>query len=164
MPHLLAASFKLLVSWSCGKARDAHPAVHAATPISCKKLRRSIGPTATISLRDNQPRLVPMKILLAFALCVVSTGFCAEKSSWDPKAAAAYLDQRAAWWITWKPAARDHDTFCISCHTSLTYALGRPALRSALARSAPSTSEQQILDNVRKRVRMWAEVEPFYND
>ena len=105
-----------------------------------------------------------MKTLVALALCAVSTGFCAEKSSWDPKAAAAYLDQRAAWWITWKPAARDHETFCISCHTSLTYALGRPALRSALAETAPSNSEQQILDNVRKRVRMWADVEPFYSD
>src|SRR5580692_12541184 len=50
-------------------------------------------------------------------------------NSWDPKAAAAYLDQRAAWWMGWQGASRDHQTFCISCHTALPYALSRPALR-----------------------------------
>jgi squalene-hopene/tetraprenyl-beta-curcumene cyclase len=83
---------------------------------------------------------------------------------WSPKGAAAYLDQRADWWIGWKSAQRDHDTFCISCHTALPYALGRPALRSALAEQAPSTGERQLLANVTKRVRMWSEVEPFYKD
>src|SRR2546430_17735012 len=38
-------------------------------------------------------------------------------SSWDQKAAAAYLDQRQSWWMEWPKAARDHDTFCVSCHT-----------------------------------------------
>jgi squalene-hopene/tetraprenyl-beta-curcumene cyclase len=105
-----------------------------------------------------------MKTLLAIVLCFAPAGLCAEKPSWDAKAAAAYLDQRAAWWAAWKPAARDHGTFCISCHTTLPYALGRPALRSALHETAPSTGEQQVIDNVRKRVRLWAEVEPFYSD
>ena len=27
--------------------------------------------------------------------------------SWNPKAAAAYLDGRIAWWMTWPSAARD---------------------------------------------------------
>ena len=36
---------------------------------------------------------------------------------WNSKSAAAYLDQRLSWWITWKNAERDHGTFCISCHT-----------------------------------------------
>ena len=27
---------------------------------------------------------------------------------WNPKAAAGYLDQRAAWWMGWPSAARDH--------------------------------------------------------
>jgi squalene-hopene/tetraprenyl-beta-curcumene cyclase len=87
-----------------------------------------------------------------------------EAGSWSPKNAAAYLDQRADWWIGWKSSARDHGTFCISCHTALPYALGRPSLRGALSEKAPSSGERQLLDNVTKRVRLWSEVEPFYAD
>ncbi|HEX4595727.1 MAG TPA: hypothetical protein VH157_15685, partial [Bryobacteraceae bacterium] len=72
--------------------------------------------------------------------------------------------QRSSWWITWPQSARDHDTFCISCHTALPYALGRPALRAALGEQGPSANERQLLDNVKKRVRLWSEVLPFYND
>jgi squalene-hopene/tetraprenyl-beta-curcumene cyclase len=50
-------------------------------------------------------------------------------SSWSPKAAAAYLDRRADWWMGWQGAARDHGTFCVSCHTALPYALpGLPSV------------------------------------
>lgn len=52
-------------------------------------------------------------------------------SSWDQKAAAAYLDQRQSWWMEWPRAARDHETFCVSCHTAVPYALSRPGLRKA---------------------------------
>jgi hypothetical protein len=76
-------------------------------------------------------------------------------SSWDQKAAAAYLDQRAAWWMEWPKAARDHETFCVSCHTAVPYALSRPALRKSLAETAPSANERKLLDNVTKRVRFW---------
>jgi squalene-hopene/tetraprenyl-beta-curcumene cyclase len=107
-----------------------------------------------------------MRTIVAFAflsVTVIAAG-SDEAGSWSPKGAAAYLDQRADWWITWKQAQRDHETFCISCHTALPYALGRPSLRSALTEKAPSTGEQQLLTNVTKRVRMWSEVAPFYND
>lgn len=85
-------------------------------------------------------------------------------SSWDQKAAAAYLDQRASWWMEWPRAARDHETFCVSCHTAVPYALSRPALREAVGESAPSANERRLLDNVTKRVRLWKEVAPFYSD
>src|SRR5882724_10054966 len=55
-----------------------------------------------------------------------------DASSWDQKAAAAYLDQRAEWWMSWPRAARDHETFCVSCHTAVPYAMSRPTLRKAL--------------------------------
>jgi squalene-hopene/tetraprenyl-beta-curcumene cyclase len=84
--------------------------------------------------------------------------------SWDPKAAAAYLDQRAAWWITWPAAARDDGTFCVSCHTAVPYALARPALRAALGQDAPNSAEQKLLSSVTKRVRRWKEVKTFYDD
>jgi len=84
--------------------------------------------------------------------------------SWDQIAAAAYLDQREAWWTDWPKAARDHETFCVSCHTAVPYALSRPALRNALAEDAPSVNERKLLDSVTKRVRLWKEVAPFYTD
>ena len=85
-------------------------------------------------------------------------------NSWDPKAAAVYLDRRQSWWMEWPRAQRDHETFCVSCHTAVPYALSRSALRTALAEQAPSPNEQRLLDNVTKRVRLWKEVEPFYKD
>ena len=85
-------------------------------------------------------------------------------NSWDQKAAAAYLDRRQQWWMAWPRAQRDHDTFCVSCHTAVPYALSRSALRSALAEQTPSANERRLLDNVTKRVRLWKEVAPFYSD
>ena len=86
------------------------------------------------------------------------------RNSWDAKAAAAYLDRRMAWWMEWPRAQRDHETFCVSCHTAVPYALSRSALRTALAEQAPSPNEQRLVDSVTKRVRLWKEVEPFYKD
>lgn len=87
-----------------------------------------------------------------------------DASPWSQKAAAAYLDQRSAWWMQWPTAARDHGTFCVSCHTAVPYALARPALRQALGETGPTQSEIKLVDNVVKRVRLWKEVEPFYPD
>jgi squalene-hopene/tetraprenyl-beta-curcumene cyclase len=85
-------------------------------------------------------------------------------NSWDPKAAVAYLDRRQAWWMEWPKSQRDHETFCVSCHTAVPYALSRSALRTVLNEQTPSPTEQRLLNNVTKRVRLWKEVEPFYKD
>jgi squalene-hopene/tetraprenyl-beta-curcumene cyclase len=105
------------------------------------------------------------------AACCAASLFAADTPSttvdsahWNAKAAAGYLDGRLVWWMGWPTAARDHQTFCISCHTALPYALARPALRTALNEQGPSPTERRLLDNVIKRVRMWNEVEPFYPD
>jgi squalene-hopene/tetraprenyl-beta-curcumene cyclase len=87
-----------------------------------------------------------------------------DQRSWDPKLAAAYLDSRAAWWMEWPNAARDHGTFCVSCHTATPFALARPALRSVLGERGPSANESRIWENVSKRVMAWRDVEPFYPD
>jgi squalene-hopene/tetraprenyl-beta-curcumene cyclase len=84
--------------------------------------------------------------------------------SWDPGAAAAYLDRRMNWWIGWGTAARDHGTFCVSCHTAVPYALARPALRTALGSEPRGDAERQLLEDVRKRVRLWNETTPYYTD
>jgi squalene-hopene/tetraprenyl-beta-curcumene cyclase len=85
-------------------------------------------------------------------------------NSWNPKAAAAYLDYRESWWTQWTGSARDHGTFCVSCHTALPYALSRPALRAALAEPGPSVNERRLIENVVRRVRFWNEVGPYYDD
>jgi squalene-hopene/tetraprenyl-beta-curcumene cyclase len=66
--------------------------------------------------------------------------------------------------MEWPKAARDHETFCVSCHTAVPYALSRPGLRKTLAEEAPSANERRLLENVTKRVRLWKEVAPFYSD
>jgi squalene-hopene/tetraprenyl-beta-curcumene cyclase len=83
---------------------------------------------------------------------------------WSPVKAAAYLDERSGWWMTWTKSARDHGTFCISCHTAAPFALGRAALRAPLGEPSASANEKKLLENVVKRVRLWREVEPFYPD
>ena len=109
-----------------------------------------------------------LTLLLAMGIAGVSLAApppaTTETGSWDTKGAAAYLDQRAEWWVTWPQSARDHGTFCVSCHTALPYALGRPALRSALTEQALSPSETKLVENITKRVRNWSEMEPFYSD
>jgi squalene-hopene/tetraprenyl-beta-curcumene cyclase len=99
-----------------------------------------------------------------FCLAGNASAQVAGATDWNPKAAAAYLDGRLSWWMSWPKSARDHETFCISCHTVAPYALGRPALRGSLAEPSASPNERKLLDNVIKRERMWKEVEPFYPD
>ncbi len=87
-----------------------------------------------------------------------------DAAPWNAKAARTYLDGRMTWWMGWPVAARDHQTFCVSCHTVLPYALVQPALRRSLGEQAASPIERRLIENVTKRVRMWKEVEPFYPD
>lgn len=107
----------------------------------------------------TSPQLV-LRLIFAVTACAALAG-AADSAKWDARLAASYLDERAAWWAGWPKAARDRGTFCISCHTALPYALGRPALRPEAGESA---TEQRVLDNVRNRVRQWNEMEPVYND
>lgn len=103
-------------------------------------------------------------IVLGSSLLVASSPFAAPTDkSWDPQRAVSYLDQREHWWATWPAAARDHGSFCISCHTAVPYALSRAAYRRASGEKDLSPNERILLDNVTRRVRLWKEVAPFYN-
>jgi squalene-hopene/tetraprenyl-beta-curcumene cyclase len=85
-------------------------------------------------------------------------------NSWNERAAATYLDQREMWWMSWSGSARDHGTFCVSCHTALPYAVARPVLRTALGEPGASAGEQKLVENVTRRVRLWKEDGPYYAD
>ncbi len=102
--------------------------------------------------------------MVKFAIFFVALTAFGAGPHWSEKAAAEYLDGRASWWMNWPSAARDHQTFCISCHTAVPYAMARPTLRTALGEQTVSAPERKLLDNVIKRVRIWNETEPFYPD
>ncbi|MFL5340605.1 MAG: alpha/beta fold hydrolase [Gemmataceae bacterium] len=85
--------------------------------------------------------------------------------AWDAAGAAAYLDQRAEWWLAWPSAARGKGTACISCHTTLPFALARPALGGPAG-----VAESKVVAGVRERVGNWPKIvasekdsfQPFY--
>jgi len=104
---------------------------------------------------------------LSAALAAALVFGCARSESsraatWRPDSAASYLDRRADWWMGWREAVRDHDTYCVSCHTTLPYALVRPALRERSGDARVSAREDALLESVRARVRRWPEVRPYY--
>src|SRR3954469_25312125 len=117
-----------------------------------------------------------MKLKMRLATCVTALVTCGvlgvavrgtepkDSLGWNPQAAAAYLDSRATFWATWPNAARDHGTFCISCHTTLPYAIARPALRGVLGESGPGAAETKIFENLLTRAKGYREMEPFYPD
>jgi squalene-hopene/tetraprenyl-beta-curcumene cyclase len=110
--------------------------------------------------------LLASGVLLLVMVVLVSSPEArrSEPAGWDAKAAAAYLDGRAEFWSTWSNAQRDRGTFCMSCHTTLPYALARPALRLPLGERGPSAAEQKILGNLMTRAQNWRDIEPWYPD
>jgi squalene-hopene/tetraprenyl-beta-curcumene cyclase len=121
---------------------------------------------AEVSVRSSLRFLVPAGLVVLAAVSV-GTQLSAgpnEPSGWDAKAAATYLDGRAEWWTTWSNAQRDRGTYCMSCHTTLPYALARPELRGLLSEREPSPAEQKIVGNLLTRARAWRDVEPWYPD
>ena len=84
--------------------------------------------------------------------------------SWNRNATATYLDYRQAWWTKWPDAARDQGTFCISCHTNVTYMMAVPDLRASLGEPGRSDAEVELVQNVTKRVQAWKTVQPYYTN
>src|SRR5437764_1157085 len=80
----------------------------------------------------------------------------AAEPTWDPRAAAAYLDGRADWWLGWSGAARGRGTACLSCHTAVPFALARPALADYLGE--PAGGDRRLLDGVIARVENWDQI------
>src|SRR5438105_14057842 len=75
--------------------------------------------------------------------------------TWSPAAAAKYLDGRADAWLAWSGAARGQGTTCISCHTTLPFALARPALAASLGETRAGATENKFIVNLKKRVENW---------
>jgi squalene-hopene/tetraprenyl-beta-curcumene cyclase len=76
--------------------------------------------------------------------------------------AIAYLDDRQDQWSRFAKAQRGEGvdrTTCVSCHTGVSYALTRPALRPFAATPGPSAPEQRMIAAVGLRVEHWAELD-----
>jgi hypothetical protein len=84
--------------------------------------------------------------------------------AWDKAAAAKYLDDREVWWQGWPRTQKEQGTVCISCHTTVPYAMVRPALQAALHEPATAAPETALIASVERRVGHWSEVIPFYSD
>ena len=118
-----------------------------------------------IDMRTSLRFVVRAGLLLIAAVSIgIRLSAAPAEPGWDAKAAATYLDGRAEWWTTWPNAARDRGTYCMSCHTTLPYALARPELRGLLSERGPSPAEEKIIGNLLTRARNWREVEPWYPD
>ena len=103
---------------------------------------------------------------LTGVLALLMTG-CSRPSStpeWSPPAAARYLDHRAKVWIHSRIASRDHGTACVSCHTTLPYALARSELGRVMNEPSPADPQRELLQMVKKRVALWPQLLPWYRD
>ncbi len=93
-----------------------------------------------------------------------ATSSLASPASWNPQAAARYLDAREQWWQAWPSTHQQQGTICISCHTAVPYAIVRPILRKDLGETGTARPEKFLMDSVEKRVGHWQEMSPFYSD
>lgn len=119
------------------------------------------------------PRLIAFLAIVLLAIAFASLQHPAVRAaagpentaaSWNPEAAARYLDKREIEWQKWDHAQREQGTFCISCHTQIAYAYARPALRADIHEYGLNPPEEALLASIRKRVAMWNQLPPFYSD
>jgi squalene-hopene/tetraprenyl-beta-curcumene cyclase len=85
--------------------------------------------------------------------------------TWDPAAAAAYLDARMDLWFAngTKLRTGDTQTACVSCHAGLAYAISRPVLRQVMHVDALATQEARLLDETTRRVETYSTHQVLYD-
>ena len=85
--------------------------------------------------------------------------------TWDPPAAAAYLDARMDLWFAngTKLKTGDSQTACVSCHAGLAYGLSRPVLRRVMHVDTPSAQEARLIDDTTRRVETYATHQVLYD-
>jgi squalene-hopene/tetraprenyl-beta-curcumene cyclase len=114
-----------------------------------------------------------MRLAIALAFTALTATIAAQQEppasarsrSWDPAAAAAYLDARMDLWFAngTKLRTGDTQTTCVSCHAGLAYALSRPVLRRVMHVDAPSTQEARLIDDTTRRVETYSTHQVLYD-
>jgi squalene-hopene/tetraprenyl-beta-curcumene cyclase len=124
----------------------------------------SSGKGAMTGTRRPAPADAFIQLIAALALLMTGCSPSSSSLQWNPAAAAGYLDHRAQVWIHSRMASRDHGTACLSCHTTLPYALARSELRGVTNERIPPDPQRELLEMVRKRVTLWPQLLPWYRD
>jgi hypothetical protein len=108
------------------------------------------------------------RIVTVLAVLAVAGNFApgrvhaGDETRWDGKSAARYLDERATEWAKFSGANRgkgNDKVSCVSCHTMLSYALGRPAARHLEGDKHPTAQEDRMLEHIRRRVANWKDLD-----
>src|SRR2546425_13142991 len=86
-----------------------------------------------------------------------SQGAAAEHGGWNREGAARYLDERMdAWFANAKKLQTGlGETACVSCHTTVPYALSRSILRRAMQVSSPTSQEVRLFEETAPRVETY---------
>ena len=84
-------------------------------------------------------------------------------TAWDKEAAAKYLDDRMDLWFDKARKLRTGQgtTTCVSCHTTVPYALARSVLRKATGVIKPTHQEAKLLDETLRRADTYGRHEPL---
>jgi squalene-hopene/tetraprenyl-beta-curcumene cyclase len=114
-----------------------------------------------------------MRLAIALAFTMFAATVAAQQAgpsdggsrSWDPAAAAAYLDARMDLWFAngTKLKTGDTQTACVSCHAGLAYAVSRPVLRRVLHADTPSAQEAKLIDDTTRRVETYSTHQVLYD-
>ena len=115
-----------------------------------------------------------MRLAMALAFTAFATTLAAQQATpsgggsprtWDPAAAAAYLDARMDLWFAngTKLKTGDTQTACVSCHAGLAYAISRPVLRRVMHVDALATQEARLIDETTRRVETYSTHQVLYD-
>src|SRR5262245_44764126 len=99
---------------------------------------------------------------IAFLLLTPMAWSADESKTWKPGQAAKYLDEREKVWFEYAPANRGEvmtQSTCVSCHSVLPYAMGRPALRKLIAGDMATEFEKKLLAQTKSRVENWKKLD-----
>lgn len=112
-----------------------------------------------MTLMPSRLRCAAVPIVVLLACPIAQAG--GEASGWQAAKAGKYLDERQQIWFGYAN--------CVSCHTGLPYALGRPALHKLQGVQTPSEQETRLLAQVRRRVANWKKLDSkefglYYDD
>jgi squalene-hopene/tetraprenyl-beta-curcumene cyclase len=102
-------------------------------------------------MSSSLSRLRSAVVLIAALLVCPLARAGGESTNWKPEEAGKYLDERQKAWFG--------SAKCVSCHSGLPYALGRPALRKLVGAKTPSEQETKLLTQIQMRVANWKKLD-----
>ena len=107
---------------------------------------------------------VALLVLAAGVMDASSQNGDTTDAGWNPRDAARYLDARMEIWLAAGTPLQtgDSTTSCVSCHTTVPYAMSRPVLRHAMGANEPTSQERRLHQQVIERVETYADHELLY--